>query len=290
MKENLSKLFLLTILIFIGGTFIVAGQVYQNPQLIIDQKRERMERAEEQRRQEDTLRIRIIDTQINRNRPVSRTKSKESNKVAINNEDVNLFHDFLNKAGTGILRLHDLNGCERNKKQCPQSLAGKGSSYSFRQNIYVEKSFADILFENLSFQLQGINTLGFLTDLGDLPLENLSLTSNGIKELKEFEPSNKLEVIDKQYLAANKGFKVGNFIYTTSLLYKENSTFAFRSILYNVISKSEDNGKGENDVNSKPTDGDVIIVFRVIRKHEDKSISLLWKTLQTKESPTIVLE
>lgn len=224
------------------------------------------------------------------NLPVKRKTPKYLNSIVINQEDVNNFHEFLETLNTGIVRLHDLLNCQRSKKKCAEGLSGQGSSYSFRDNVYVEKSFSDILFENSSFHIQGLNTLGFLVDLSNHPLETLVLESDGIREMAEFEPSNQLAEVEKHLSIARNGFQVGNYIYKTSLPLKENTSYAFRSIVYRVVGKASNAEKAENEKPEGSRRRDIILIFRLIRKHDDGSISLLWKQLQDKESPTIELE
>jgi hypothetical protein len=224
------------------------------------------------------------------NRTVNQKKPKYLKSIAIDKEDVDNFYEFIQTSNAGIVRLHDFLNCKRNEKKCLKGLPGQGSSYSFRDSIYVEKSFSDILFENSSLHMQGLNTLGFLTDLGNYPLETFTLETGGIKEMAEFEPSDKLAEVENHFSIARNGFQVGNYVYKTSFPLKENSTYAFRSIVYRVVSKAS---KTENAGDKKIPGSkrrDIIVIFRLIRKHEDGSISLLWKQLQDKESPTIEIE
>jgi hypothetical protein len=221
---------------------------------------------------------------------VKRKVPKYLNAIAVDEEDVNNFHEFLKFSNSGIVRLHDLLDCKRDTKKCAEGLSGQGSSYSFRDNVYVEKSFSDILFENSSFQMQGLNTLGFLVDLGNHSLQTLTLEAGGIREMAEFEPSDNLAEVEKHLSIARNGFQVGSYTYKTSLPLKENSSYAFRSIVYRVVSKASKTEKAENEKPSGSKRRDIIVIFRLIRKHKDGSISLLWKQLQDKESPTIEIE
>lgn len=288
---------LLIVLFFWFSISVISGQIYPNPQVRIELEKKMAEETAAYKRQREALQMQAMDRRINDRRSTtyrtrkSKIKAKDFDKIAISHEDISLYKDFLSQSKVGILRLHDANVCVQNKRQCPQSFSGKGSAYSFRQDVYLDENFADILFADSTFHLKSIGSLGFLTDLGNLPLEKLTLADKGVKELAEFEPSDKLEVIDKQYSIAQKGFQVGEFIYKTSLLLNENSTYVFRNIHYSFV-KNTKNSLLKGDEDLRPNNGidDLIVAFRVIRKYEDGSIILLWKILQSKDSPTVILK
>ncbi|MGC2238803.1 MAG: hypothetical protein WA584_21790 [Pyrinomonadaceae bacterium] len=230
----------------------------------------------------------IYDSYARQSSVINREKrNKELKTVAVDKEDLTKFRRFLEQPGTGIMRLRDLSDCEL-KRQCLQLVAGFGSAYSFHEKTYAEKFYADILFSKAAFHVQGLNTLGFLTELGDVSIDNLSLTTSGIKEMAEFEPSDKTEVVKSHLFIVKKGFQVGDFTYKTSFLFKETSTYALRSITYRVIDKSSKPEK--NDKKLKDKWRDIIVVFRVIRKHADGSVSVIWKELQDKDAPTLIVE
>ena len=219
--------------------------------------------------------------------PPDKKIPKYFKSIVVSNADVNKYHDFLRGSKSGIVRLQDFSNCKRDREKCVEGLSGNAGSYSFRDNIYIEKSFADILFDNAYFHIEALNTLGFLIDLGDTPLENLSLKTDGIREMVEFQPSNQLAEVEKHIAIAKNGFQVGNFLYKTALPFKENSTYALRTIVYRVIDKSSVTQKKADNKKAEPRRRDEIIIFRCIRKHDDGSISLLWKQLQDNDSPTI---
>jgi hypothetical protein len=296
MAMKLSKLWL--ILICLSAAFTAAAQ-RNDPNTPDPQQRDNDIRimAENDRRRslesDNTIANMnaMFSTRRNQpNLPVKRKIPKYLNSIAVNQEDVNNYHEFLKSSIAGIVRMHDLLNCKRDRKKCLEGLSGQGSSYSFRDRIYVEKAFSDILFENSSFQMQGLNTLGFLVDLSNHPLETLTLEASGIKEMAEFEPSDNIAEVEKHLSIARNGFQVGNYIYKTSLPLRENTTYAFRSIVYRVVGKGLKTEKTENEKPSGSKRRDIIVIFRLIRKHEDGSISLLWKQLQDKESPTIEIE
>jgi hypothetical protein len=282
------------LLIFFNTTLVVIGQTTgptPNRVPTEQQKNERQKRDD----REALERLGNIDKEVNAKKPVYTVSRKPTKKdraaIAVNTEDKKKFAQFLKQPGTGILRLHDYYNCETQELivnaaiTCPENLVGRGSAYSFRDQKYTNLAYSDILFENAGFHVRSKQLLGFLTDLGDIPLENVSLLSAGVDKMAEFAPSDKIEVFENNLATAERGFRIGDFFYTASLLFKENSTYALRSIAF----RFKQNKSHENlSVDGKTSD--IIVVFRVVRKHEDGSISLLWKQLQEKDAPTIELE
>lgn len=226
--------------------------------------------------------------------PPTLTKS-DKELIAINSADKIKFADFLKQDETGFLRLHDAADCGGKSnvvnaaKQCPWNVTGRAISYSFRKENYRSAFFSDIALVKSKFHIVGFNMLGFLTELGDVALDDLSLQSKGVKEMYEFAPSDNLKEIEKQYAITEKGFRIGDFLYTNSLPVKENIAYALRCIAYRGKIYRRVNGFKINVLDSdKRTD--VTLVFRVIRKHDDGSVSILWKQLNERESPKIVFE
>jgi hypothetical protein len=208
-------------------------------------------------------------------------------------EDKAKFAAFLELPHTGFVRIHDSALCEEKSsivsatEPCPYNITGKATSYSFRKEAYRTAFYSDIKFKNSNFQIVGVNMLGFLTNLGDVPLEKITLQTDGVKEMAEFEPSVDIKEVESQINIVRKGFKIGDFLYRTWLPMKENNTYALRCIAYQ--------SKIYQKINSFKVDMldfdkrvDVTVVFRVIRKHDDGSVSILWKELSRKDAPKLV--
>ncbi len=218
---------------------------------------------------------------------------RDKELTALDPADRIRFADFLKKDETGFVRLHDAANCTgkalviNTNEPCPWNVPGKATSYSFRKEKYRNAFFSDLALFDSKFQIVGINSLGFLTELGDVALEKLSLQTGGIKQLSEFVPSSDLKEIEKQYSATKKGFRVGNFLYMNALPVKENVAYALRCIAYKSKVYRRVNGFKVNLLDGDKR-VDVTLVFRVIRKHDDGSVSILWKQLNEKDAPKLV--
>ena len=228
---------------------------------------------------------RTFDTLAAREELRAKATAKDLRAIAVSAEDKDKFAGFLKHPRTGIFRLHDISNCHESNRvynveePCPLHVAAKGSAYSFTERDYEFKLLADIFLEKDNFRIRKIETLSFLTDLGDLPLENLTLASSGIREMAEFVPSLDKKQVIAQAAIATRGFQVGKHIYKTSRPMKENSTYALRSITYRF--------ENEN-ISVKTKRLDIVVIFRVVRKYEDGSVLVVWKELQRKDAPKLM--
>ncbi|MEP6903579.1 MAG: hypothetical protein ABJA66_17785, partial [Actinomycetota bacterium] len=219
--------------------------------------------------------------------------SKERKLLAPNPEDLKKFDEFLGKSDTGIIKLVPDFGCAANPNvivaspDCLKySMPGAGSSYSFRVNNYRIQRLADLTYTKNSFQAIGILLHGILVDIGDVSLEQVSLDTKGLKFLIDFIPTEdykKGREIDREFL---QGIKKEGFLYSRAVAAKENTTYILRSVAYRGKSYRAVQGLtyDEFDFDKRK---DIIVAFRIIRTDEDGSITILWKELESKKSPTI---
>lgn len=210
---------------------------------------------------------------------------KDLEAVKIDDADKTKFAEFLKQPRTGIFRLHDIENCEESAKvynvaePCPAHIIDKASAYSFLERDYDYRLLADIRLQKSSLEIQKVETLSFLTNLGDVPIENLTLAADGIRQMAEFAPSAERKEVVAQHRIALRGFQVGKYVYKTSRPLKENSTYSLRAITY----RTDNPG-----LPVKTRRLDVIVVFRIVRTHTDGSVSILWKELQRKEAPKML--
>jgi hypothetical protein len=266
---------------FLNVAAMVAAQV---PPTIQEEIAERQRREQEYRRLRN---IQVSNQKTSAEKEALKAKAtpKDLEAVAVNPEDKTKFAAFLKQPRTGIFRLHDLGNCEESEKiynvedPCPAHVIDKGSSYSFLEHDYEFRLLSDIFLEKSVLRIRKIGTLSFLTNLGDVPLENLTVAAGGVREMAEFVPSPDKKEVFAQYKIASRGFQVGKYVYKTSRPLKENSTYALRAITYRF----------ENpNLSIKTKRLDIIVVFRVVRAHGDGSVSILWKELQRQDAPKLM--
>lgn len=200
---------------------------------------------------------------------------------------------FLRQPNTGLTKLIDDKGCAQSTKvvvatdACLQyTMPGAGSSFSFRAKTYRIPRLADLTFTDKSFQAGGVLLHGIFVNIGNVPLEEVSLETKGLKYLVEFQPEPdyaKGKEIDSQLL---QGITSDGFLYRRGLFIVENTTFALRSIAYGgkYFRAVKNLTYNEFDFDKRK---DVIVVFRIVEKDEAGNVTILWKELQEKDSPEV---
>lgn len=224
---------------------------------------------------------------------VKRDKEQEQ-RLKPNPDDLTKHATFLKDSKTGIFRLFNDLDCESNvyvikvDEACQSSIPG-GAFYSFREKEYTTAYLADIRFKQGLLISDGALSQNMLVNLGDMPLENVSLETDGIKYLTGFVPETVNTSVSRQFVEIVKGVKDGKHEYRKVLPAFNNTTYALRVIAYRGSFYRNFRGwifnllEGDKRV-------DVIITFRIIRKDEDGNVTILWKELDRKKSPKMEYE
>jgi hypothetical protein len=218
---------------------------------------------------------------------------RDKQSVAMNPQDAQTFAAFLERKDAGFVRLYDVADCEMNQRilkvsdQCPANMRGRGTSYSFRRKKYQTGWFSDLKIQRGALQATGLNVLGFMTDLGDAPLLGVSLENEAIKMMLSFQPSEQFETVREQARESARGFKIGSYFFRSAHPIKENNTYALRAIAFRgeILQRS---GIFRVNVLEGDKREDIIVVFRVIRRHANGSVSLIWRELQRTRSPKLI--
>jgi hypothetical protein len=203
------------------------------------------------------------------------------------------YRNVLTRPNTGLFKLVPDAGCAENSKVVAASevcmkfgFPGAGNSYSFRTKSYRIRKLADLTFSDSHFIITGTLTHGVLVSLGDVPLESISLQSAGLKYLIEFQPATGFKSANTLNESLGNGVRVDGFLYTRSLSAVENNTYALRSIAYRGRVMTAVKGVPYNELDFDRR-RDIVVVFRVVQKDADGSITILWSQIADKESPKI---
>jgi hypothetical protein len=282
----------------------------QSPQDVERQAREQAIRDNQARRREQIglNRLRIISERhqsahLVRRKHAVLIKYKPSltaadiRAIEIHEDDLRQFNYFLRQPKTGIVRLHNADVCLPNKNiiqaesNCPNNVSGKATGFSFRRDDYNFDSFSDIFFSKNSFSAPGMFTVGIFSRLGEtIEIGTLTAASDGVRQLVEFTAPETQDEAERLLFLMKTGAEVGGRVYKSSAEVKINETYVLRSIAYRgkALRQVENGFK----VNVLDTDerSDVLIVFRPVRKHDDGSVTLIWKELARKSVPKIVLK
>lgn len=218
--------------------------------------------------------------------------TKETASLAPEASFVQMYASLLRAEGTGIIRLAPDRGCVYSERvvsaaeDCLKySFPGAGNSFSFRTEGYRLRHLADITYADDKLLITGIFMHGIAVDLGDIPIESASLSTEGIHYLTSFEPSTTADdvvVIDKNL---SQGVKVGNFVYSKEIDPLVNRTYAIRAVAYRgkVVRSAGGIRYNELDYDKRR---DITVVFRVLDVSKS-GITLVWRKLADAEPPRI---
>ena len=195
---------------------------------------------------------------------MEKLRSQEAKLLSVSDEDKATNERFLSQPDTGITRL-----MPREKYDGFLPTRGGGAYFSFVRLTHEYGSGSDIELQQESFSVGFAGAdFGFLTNLGNTPLDGVTLESAGVQFLSSFVSPTKLPDAREQQQRTGAGFESNGFTYRSRLPATAGNTYTLRSISYGV--------------------SDVIVAFRVIRKDSDGSMVFLWKIL--KRFPNPVLE
>lgn len=224
--------------------------------------------------------------------PFRKKPTKEQKKqLQANAEDQSKYAQLLTQQNTGIFKLLPDAGCEENPlvikadENCLNIIPGS-SFYSFREDEHTTETLADIRLKNGFLVSDGILSQGILVNLGDVAIERVSLNSEGLHYLRNYQPQELSKEANKQHLQMMRGVKSGKYEYRKIQSAVENSTYALRVIAYrgNIIRSF----RGYHyDLLGGDKRIDLTIAFRVVRKEDDGSLTLVWKQLERRESPKL---
>jgi hypothetical protein len=280
MRKIMKKSLFLIVIVF----FITSSIFSQNPLSSAPKLSKPNEQGHERSSREQTRNLSFFPFKA------KRTKDQDK-KLRPSPEDIAKYAEFLKKPRTGIFRLMNDVGCDSNvyvikvDDNCKNAIPGS-SFYSFREKEYTSAYLADIRFKDNLLITDGVLSQNILVRLGDIPLENLSMESQGMKYLVDFVPETLNTAATRQYIEIVRGVRTGKYEYRKVLPASENMTYGLRVIAYRGSFYRSFRG-WIFDLISGDDRFDLILGFRVVRKESDGSVTLLWKELERKKSPKL---
>jgi hypothetical protein len=191
-------------------------------------------------------------------------KEKEQTFIEPSLQDKAQYAQFLSQQNTGIFRV-----TSREKSQGRLlTVSGNGSYYSFSRQSNSYGQGSDLEFSQGKFQTGFSGTaLGFFSQLGDVPIESITMEHPAIEYLNKFvPPAKESEVRQLQQSSYYKGMRQGDFTYTKQVASFVNSTYLLRSLDYYANS-------------------DILIAMRVVKQDVDGSLVIIWKKLKVFPAP-----
>jgi hypothetical protein len=200
---------------------------------------------------------------------------------------------FLEQPKTGLIKLFPDIGCEENARVlrvdngCLEWIP-TSAFYSFREREHSREFLSDLILKNNSFVSNGFLSQGILVALGDVPLEQMSLSADGMKFLTDYKPSVQGEEAVKQFNMMSRGVRIGKYLYRNSLPALENMTYALRVVAYRAAVYRAFQGRLYNILEGDNRQ-DIIVAFRLVRREGNGNLTLLWKELDRKSAPRVVI-
>jgi len=194
----------------------------------------------------------------------------ETKFLAPSAEDQLAYADFLQQPETGLARLlpRETYDVDANKKNQALTVRGGGAFYSFTRltheygwgtQIGLEQGHLLTCFAGADY--------GMLTNLGDVPLEAISIESNEVKYLASYERANDEPHARAEYQRFGAGDRIGGALFKTRLPATVDNSYLLRGVHY--------------------SDSDVLVAFRIVRKDTDGSLIIAWKLLKKYPRPEL---
>jgi hypothetical protein len=226
--------------------------------------------------------------------PLYRNPSgKDLASLVPNPETVHKYSAFLHSEDTGIFMLVPDMGCVYSdrivnvKEECLKySFPGAGNSFSFRTEGHRLRHLADVTYVDDKLRITGIFMLGMIADIGDVPIENVTFSTPGMRSLTAFQPT----TVPEGVIEINEKFAAGvtseQFVYSKEADPKLDRTYILRVVAYRgkVIRSAGGVRYNELDYDKRR---DAIVAFRVVEIGPDKRLTIVWRKLSETEAPKL---
>jgi hypothetical protein len=192
----------------------------------------------------------------------------EKDYLSPSEEDRSNYAAFLRTPDTGLIRIlpretYDDNA-NREKKRIVTR--GGGAYYSFTRltHEYGYGSDLELAQNKFSTGFAGLD-YGLLTNIGDVPLESVTLETPAAATFAAYNPPSEEPKIRLEQRRFQMGADVQGISANRTVPMKLNSTYVLRSLNYDET--------------------DVIVAFKVVRIDSDGSAIILWKMLKKNPPP-----
>lgn len=179
-------------------------------------------------------------------------------------EDQARYAEFLQQPNTGLIRLLPRETFDsQTYRDARQSMVvrGGGAYYSFVRLTHEYGFGSDLELDHSQFVVGFAGAdFGFLTNLGDIPIESVGPDTRGVSVFGAYKPPRAEELARKEYRRLHDGADLEGVSVKSRVPVVSGATYLLRSINYR--------------------DSDVLVAFRVVRIDSDGSVVLAWKMLK----------
>jgi len=189
----------------------------------------------------------------------------EKKFLAPSEEDRLLYAEFLTQPNTGLIRLLPREKFDREDKM---TIRGGGAYYSFAllTHAYGRGSDIELGQNRLSVGFAGYD-YGLLVQAGKGPFGELTFDNPSVSALANYKIAATEAEARSEHQRFGAGANLDGIKVRSYLPVEVNANYVLRSINY--------------------PDSDVLVVFRVIGKDEDGSVTILWKLLERFPKPEV---
>jgi hypothetical protein len=301
------KTFWLPLIVIFAAVVNLQSQILR-PASDPEQQRREAERKAEAERELRMRNMREFDTTMkamnrpDRSVPASPTIDKETSERIrlarrVDAADYSRYSEFLKAEKAGLVKLFpDYDCVEKNVVRVDgncKDFVFASSSFSFRTGGYAHPYYSDLGFNNDEIFSNAFFSQGIIVSLGDVPIEEITPSRDGLKFIFDFQPASDPGEARKMATRVKAGIQNGEFSYSDRVRPAENTTYVLRSIAYNVANSlppvSDTTSMSELRFHTLSVDkrADVTIAFRIVRKGADGSLTIVWKELDRKDAPKI---
>jgi len=190
-------------------------------------------------------------------------QQKEQEFLAPSAKDRDAFAEFLRQPDTGLIRL-----LPRETYDGKLMIRGGGAYYSFTRLTNEYGFGTDIGLEQNELRVGFAGAdWGYLTTLGNVPLETVTLDHRAIQFLATLDAPLQEPGAREQQRLSSSGITMNGSNYLARVPALVNTTYVLRSVNYR--------------------DSDVLVAVRAIRQDADGSMILLWKMLKKFPTPEL---
>jgi len=203
-------------------------------------------------------------------------------RMAIDQSLSNKFEKDMAAGRTGLVKLISPLDCKKAETEgkllkCLQENANIlefANGFSFRETKRSVFARSDVALGGEYFVTGRHSVQTIIVDLGDKPLDELTVDSQGISHLVSFKPSDQEKKVDEEFLLYKNGLTVASFATGKEQKFNfgkvskivPNTTYALRTVAYRPPG-----------VEPLPKDKDVLVVFRVVKVDEKGDTTILWR-------------
>lgn len=228
------------------------------------------------------------------NTGIYRKPGKEETAVlAVSDHHLKRYALFLKGPNTGIVKLNGESSCVTDADVIVASdkcvnfkMPGSGTAFSFRTATYRLPRLADIIVVDGIFMTGGVFQQVIMTELGDVELDSVTLSSPAAKhlvDLKHVKDSDDFMRFNDELI---KGYVANGFRYAKGWPVKRDAVYLLRSIAYRgqFLRTIEGVQYDELEFDKRR---DIIAAFRVVDIDDAGHVTIIWKRLRDGEAPKL---